>query len=178
MAVTFAHSAGLSDLSGLRLLASESIPTATSVIDAYRAISSGFSNTEGPVPARTRAYDRDCTLRLRNPATASLAMAEVGQPVEDRGRLARRFDLEPDSFGAEFEAELEEAAASLLTPSKVCHHEQGILAVFESQASRPCTPGDLDDPKVHELSPLVDPSAGATSGKRTGNRYTSHVDRL
>ena len=48
VAVTFAYSVGLSDLSGLRLPASGSIPTATSVIDAYRAISSGFSNTEGP----------------------------------------------------------------------------------------------------------------------------------
>ena len=105
-------------------------------------------------------------------------MAEVDQPVEDRGRLERRFDLEPDSFGAEFEAELEETAASLLTPSKVCSGEQGILAVFESQASRPCAPGDLEDPKVHELSPLVDPSAGAIRRERTGNRDAGHVNRL
>ncbi len=48
VAVTVTCTVGLSDLTGLRLPASESVSsTASSVIDTYRAISSGFSNTEG-----------------------------------------------------------------------------------------------------------------------------------
>jgi Flp pilus assembly protein TadG len=49
VAVTVTCTVGLSDLTGLRLPASESVSArASSVIDTYRSISSGFSNTEGP----------------------------------------------------------------------------------------------------------------------------------
>ncbi|MGH8996496.1 MAG: TadE/TadG family type IV pilus assembly protein [Acidimicrobiales bacterium] len=48
VAVTVTCVVGLSDLTGLRLPASESVSsTATSVIDTYRSISGGFSTTEG-----------------------------------------------------------------------------------------------------------------------------------
>jgi Flp pilus assembly protein TadG len=55
VAVTVTCTVGLSDLTGLRLPASESVSArASSVIDTYRSVSSGFSNSEGLSAANPR----------------------------------------------------------------------------------------------------------------------------
>ena len=110
--------------------------------------------------------------RARRPVRS--AATQVDEAVEDPGRLVGGLDLEPDGLGEKFEAKLEEAAAGLLPPSEVRGGEQGIAAVFKVHASRAGAPGDLDDPKVHELSPLLDPSAGVVRGSEQaiGTRTT------
>jgi hypothetical protein len=106
------------------------------------------------------------------------APAEVDQPVQDRSCIVGRFDLEPDGLGKEHKAELEEGAAGLLPSGEIRSAKQGVLAVFEPKASRSLAAGDLNHPMVHEMPPLLDPSAGVVGCKGASNRDADHATRL
>jgi hypothetical protein len=104
--------------------------------------------------------------------------AEVDDPVQNRCGPGGRFDLKPDGFGEDFEAEVEEGAARLLPSGEVCRGEQGITAIFESQPSRVFAPSDLKHSTIHELPPFVDPSPGLLVSEGAGNRNAGHGKRL